>query len=92
MRAWLLSTRKRVFVVRFSCLATSRRCFHPAQVDVIHELFSPSAEEVAHARRVLSVFAEAERAGRGSTSLDGQVIDVAVLKRARQVLALAGRA
>ena len=62
---------------------------HPAQIDIINEAFSPSAEEVEHARRVVAAFEEAERNGRGSTSLDGQVIDVPVVRRARQLLELA---
>jgi citrate lyase subunit beta/citryl-CoA lyase len=62
---------------------------HPAQIDAINAGFSPSEAEIAHARRVVAAFEEAERQGRGSTSLDGKVIDVPVVKRARAVLALA---
>ncbi|HEY5567798.1 MAG TPA: hypothetical protein VIM81_11215 [Gammaproteobacteria bacterium] len=36
---------------------------------------------------MVAAFEEAERQGRGSTSLDGRVIDVAVVKRARALLA-----
>ena len=63
---------------------------HPAQIDAINAGFSPSAAEIENARRVVEAFEEAERQGRGSTSLDGKVIDVPVVKRARAVLALAG--
>jgi len=62
---------------------------HPAQVDVINTLFVPTEAEIEHAQRVVAAFEEAERAGRGSTSLDGKVIDVPVVKRARSTLALA---
>ena len=62
---------------------------HPAQVDLINVAFSPSDAEVAHARRVVAAFEEAERQGRGSTSLDGQVVDVPVVKRARALLEVA---
>ncbi len=62
---------------------------HPAQIDTINEVFSPSAEDIDHARRVVAVFEEAERDGRGSTSLDGKVIDVPVMKRARALLEIA---
>ncbi len=62
---------------------------HPAQIETINEGFSPSSDEVAHARRVLAAFEEAEREGRGATSLDGRVIDVPVVRRARSLLALA---
>jgi citrate lyase subunit beta/citryl-CoA lyase len=64
---------------------------HPEQIDALNECFSPSAQEVAHAERVVAAFAEAEQRGRGSTSLDGWVIDVPVVKRARALLELARR-
>jgi len=63
---------------------------HPAQVDPINTLFLPSAADIEYALRVVAAFEEAERAGRGSTSLDGKVIDVPVVKRARSILALRG--
>lgn len=62
---------------------------HPAQIDLINATFSPSPAEIDYARRVVAAFEEAERAGRGSTSLDGKVIDVPVMKRARALLAVA---
>lgn len=62
---------------------------HPAQIDVINETFSPSPAEVDYARRVVAAFEEAERDGRASTSLDGKVIDVPVVRRARNVLEVA---
>ncbi len=63
---------------------------HPAQIEVLNEVFSPSRAEIDHARRVVESFEEAERAGRGSTSLDGEVVDIPVVKRARNLLSRAG--
>lgn len=65
---------------------------HPEQIDVINDCFSPSQQEIAHAERVVAAFEEAEARGRASTSLDGWVIDVPVVKRARALLELARRA
>lgn len=62
---------------------------HPAQLETINTLFSPSEEELEYARQVVAAFAEAEAEGRGSTSLDGKMIDIPVVKRARNLLALA---
>ena len=62
---------------------------HPSQIEIINEAFSPSPAEVEHARLVVAAFEEAERAGRGSTSLDGRAIDAPVARRARSVLELA---
>ena len=62
---------------------------HPSQIGIINEAFTPSPSEVSHARRVVAAFGEAGRSGRASTSLDGKVIDVPVVKRARSLLELA---
>jgi citrate lyase subunit beta/citryl-CoA lyase len=62
---------------------------HPAQIDIINEVFSPSAAEIDYAQRVVAAFDEAARAGRGSTSLDGKVVDVPVARRARALLEIA---
>jgi citrate lyase subunit beta/citryl-CoA lyase len=62
---------------------------HPAQIDIINEVFSPSAAEIDYAQRVVAAFDEAARAGRGSTSLDGKVVDVPVVRRARVLLEVA---
>ncbi|MCE2465697.1 MAG: CoA ester lyase [Dehalococcoidia bacterium] len=64
---------------------------HPAQLDIINETFTPGAEEITYAKRVVEAWLEAEEAGRGSTSLDGKMIDVPVVKRAQNLLALAER-
>ena len=79
-----------------SCLAakrlgfTGRFAIHPAQIDPINTAFEPSAAEIAEAERIVAAFAKAEQLGRGSTSLDGRVIDVPVVKRARELLASIG--
>ncbi len=64
---------------------------HPEQIDTLNDCFSPSAQEIAHAERVVAAFEEAERRGSASTSLDGWVIDMPVVKRARALLELARR-
>ncbi len=62
---------------------------HPAQIDIINQTFSPPAAEIEQARRVVEAYREAEGRGRGSTSLDGRVVDVPVVKRAEALLELA---
>ena len=62
---------------------------HPSQIDAINESFSPSIEEIEHARRVVQVYEQAGRSGSGATSLDGGVIDAPVVRRARDLLELA---
>ena len=64
---------------------------HPAQIEAINGSFSPSRAEIEYARRVVAAYEKAERIGRGSTALEGKVIDVPVVKRARALLQLAER-
>ena len=56
---------------------------HPAQIPVIHEVFTPSREELARARRIL----EADRAAGGdAVALDGRMVDRPVVEAARRIL------
>ncbi len=63
-----------------------RQCIHPDQIAVVNEIFSPSEEEVAHARRAVAVYEEAVRAGLGAVALDGEMLDPPIVERARRVL------
>jgi citrate lyase subunit beta/citryl-CoA lyase len=64
-------------------------CINPAQVAPLNEAFSPSAEEIAHARRVIEVDRQARAEGRGAVALDGRMVDVPVVRRAEKLLARA---
>ena len=68
---------------------TGKFAIHPSQIETINELFSPLPEDVAYARRVMAAWHEAEANGRGSLALDGKMVDVPVVKRAQNLLALA---
>ena len=59
---------------------------HPGQSAIINDAFTPSADEIAHARRVVAVFEE--NPGAGTVAIDGMMIDMPHLKQARAVLAL----
>ena len=61
---------------------------HPSQIPILNEEFSPSADEVASARRIVAAYDEAVAAGRGSISVDGKMIDVPVVLRAQELLAI----
>ena len=63
-----------------------RFAIHPAQLDIINSVYSPSEDEVSQAQREIEAFEEAAAMGRGSTSLDGKVIDVPVVKRAQALI------
>ncbi|GGK24095.1 HpcH/HpaI aldolase/citrate lyase family protein [Salinarimonas ramus] len=66
----------------------AKLAIHPAQVPVINEAFTPSSDEIARARAIVSAF-EANP-GAGVVAIDGEMIDMPHLKRARRVLARAG--
>jgi citrate lyase subunit beta/citryl-CoA lyase len=67
---------------------TGMMAIHPTQVAVINAAFSPSAEEVAQARRVIALFAANPAAG--ALQLDGRMLDAPHLKAAQRLVAAAG--
>jgi citrate lyase subunit beta/citryl-CoA lyase len=60
---------------------------HPDQAEIINRAFTPSDEEIAHARRVIDLFEK--NPGLGTVGLDGKMLDMPHLKQARNVIALA---
>ena len=67
----------------------AKLAIHPAQVAVINEVFTPTPEEVARHRAVLEAFEKAEAEGTASIDADGRMVDYAVARTARSVLARA---
>ncbi len=66
---------------------------HPRQVQALNEAFTPTAEELEHARAVLEALERGAREGAaGAVLLNGQMLDEAVAVAARRVLARAGEA
>ena len=63
-----------------------KMAIHPAQLPVIHEVFTPSELEVERARRILDADREA---GGGAVALEGRMVDRPVAEVARRVLARA---
>ncbi|HSJ78610.1 MAG TPA: CoA ester lyase [Erythrobacter sp.] len=66
---------------------TAKMAIHPAQVPIINEVFTPSAEAVAHARSVITAFSEA--GGAGVVAIGGKMYDRPHLKLAERLLARA---
>lgn len=69
---------------------TGKLAIHPAQVPIINAAFTPSAEEIAHAREVVALF-EANP-GVGTIGLDGKMLDRPHFLQAQRVLERAGEA
>jgi citrate lyase subunit beta / citryl-CoA lyase len=69
-----------------------RSAIHPAQIEVINEVFTPTEDEVAEAKELLSRLEESAGTGTGAFALeDGRFVDEAVVGSARLTLALARR-
>ena len=62
---------------------------HPNQVSPVSQIFSPTEDEITHARGVVETFEAALTQGQASTSFEGKMIDAPVAERARKLLALA---
>ena len=59
---------------------------HPGQVEVLNRVFSPTPEEITWATRVVAAAEEGEAKGLGAIALDGRMIDLPILLRARKLL------
>ncbi len=62
---------------------------HPNQVEPCNRIFSPLPEEIKKAEKIVKAFEEAEAAGMGAIQLEGTFIDYPVVKRSKDILALA---
>jgi len=62
---------------------------HPGQIEIVNAAFTPAADEIDYARRVLKAFDEARARGEGAVAFGGQLLDLPIVDRARQTLALA---
>jgi citrate lyase subunit beta/citryl-CoA lyase len=62
-----------------------KMCIHPAQVAVVNEAFTPDADRVEWARRILEAAAEAEREDRGVFRVDGEMVDAPLVAQAERV-------
>lgn len=62
---------------------------HPSQIDIINEVFTPSAEEIALAAKVIEANAQASAEGRGAIAVEGRMVDQATVRLATQLWAQA---
>ena len=66
---------------------SGKQAIHPQQIGPIQRAFTPSAEEIARARRIIEAHAAHQAAGAGAFALDGKMVDMPVVKAAERVLA-----
>lgn len=58
---------------------------HPSQIAIANEVFSPTAQQVERARKLVAAYEEAERQGLGSVAVDGVMVDAASVRLMRNV-------
>lgn len=61
-------------------------CIHPSQIDLANEIFTPSADEIAKARRILAAMEDAHMQRKGAVTLDGRMIDIASIRQAETIV------
>ncbi len=59
---------------------------HPSQIPLANDVFTPSAEELERARRIVQAMEDAAKQGRGAVSLDGRLVDAASTRMAENLL------
>jgi citrate lyase subunit beta/citryl-CoA lyase len=81
--------------LRESCLLArslgfdGKWCIHPAQIEIVNEIFSPTKKELEWAKKVVATYEEANAAGSGAVSVEGHMVDAASIRMARNILDLA---
>jgi citrate lyase subunit beta/citryl-CoA lyase len=63
---------------------------HPGQIQIIHEVYTPTEREVESAKRIVAAAREAASRGRGAVTVDGRMVDLPVVRRAEFTLTRAG--
>jgi citrate lyase subunit beta / citryl-CoA lyase len=62
---------------------------HPGQIEACNAIFTPPAEEIAQARKIIAAFELPENAARGAIRLDGQMVERLHAEMARRTIAIA---
>ena len=65
---------------------SGKQIIHPAQVETVQAAYSPSAEAVERAQRIINMAQIAQADGMGAYSLDGEMVDLPVVKKAETIL------
>jgi citrate lyase subunit beta/citryl-CoA lyase len=66
-----------------------KMAIHPDQVEIINDVFTPTTEEIAAAKRLVEADEAARLRGEGAYRVDDQMVDAPVIARAKRLLALA---
>lgn len=76
---------RRAAVMACALGCNGKWAIHPAQTGIINEVFTPTAEEIALAQKILAVSEEAASSGKGAVAVEGRMVDQATVRMARQL-------
>lgn len=62
---------------------------HPVQIGIVHEIYTPADQQIAHAVKVLTCYKDAVQNNRGVLTVDGKMIDGPIVVRAQRIVAQA---
>ena len=62
---------------------------HPGQIVACNAIFTPPADEIAQARKIIAAFEQPENAARGAIQIDGQMVERLHADMARRTIAMA---
>jgi citrate lyase subunit beta/citryl-CoA lyase len=68
-----------------------KMAIHPRQLEVINGSFTPTPGQVVRARKLIEAYEMARAGGEGVTTMDGQMVELPIVERARRLLTLAER-
>ncbi len=68
---------------------TGKAVINPRQIDIIHDVFTPTEEEIRKAYHIVKEFRMNTAAGIGVFAIDGKMVDAPVVSRAEYILKLA---
>lgn len=69
---------------------TGKAVINPRQIDIVHEVFTPTEPEIRKAYKIYKEFLKNKAQGIGVFAVDGKMVDAPVVARAKYVLELAG--
>ena len=65
---------------------SGKHVIHPSQIPVVKAIFEPNSKQIERARRLVSAFEVGENLGSAAIGVDGELVDYAIVHRARRLL------
>lgn len=67
---------------------SGKSLIHPSQIEITHKIFHPNSTEIKWAKKVIKVYSQSTKKGKGATTIDGKMIDEVHFKQAKAILDL----